>query len=330
MKTASQRTEKLLSSAVIWDNHGCMPLRADATFLPQLSRYRRAGFTVISLNIGFADMSWAEHVQILSFMRQWIALHPDEYRLLRTIEDVRRCKAEGKLGIAFDVEGMNPVQDELSFVQTFYELGVRWMLVAYNRNNCAGGGCLDVDPGLTPVGRAVIDEMERVGMVLCLSHCGTRTAAEALEYARNPPIFSHSNPAGDTPHARNISDDLIRACARKGGVVGLSGLGPMLGGDDKLVGRLVRQVRYMSDLVGPEHVGLGLDYVFDRAELEEYLRMKPDLLSLPQGSSGDLAMIEPEALDRLVDGLTQCHFTDTQIRGVLGENWLRVATQVWR
>src|SRR5690606_12704364 len=119
-----------------------------------------------------------------------------------------------------DIEGMCPVLEDVSLVQTFYELGVRWMLIAYNRNNAAGGGCLDTDDGLTARGRAIIDEMERVGMVLCLSHAGPRTVADALEYSRNPVIFSHSNPYGDTPHPRNVSDDLIRACARKGGVIG--------------------------------------------------------------------------------------------------------------
>jgi membrane dipeptidase len=78
------------------------------------------------------------------------------------------------------------------------------------RNNSAG--CLDKDAGLIVVGLAIIDEMQRVGVVLCLSHAGPRTVTEALEYSRNPVIFSHSNPYGDIPHARNISDELIRNC----------------------------------------------------------------------------------------------------------------------
>jgi membrane dipeptidase len=320
----------LLSAAVVWDNHGCMPLRADESFLPQLERYRKAGVTVASLNVGFAEMSWAAHLRVLSFMRRWIALHPDTYRLLSTVEDIRRCKADGKLGITFDIEGMCPVQGDLSLVQTFYELGVRWMLIAYNRNNDAGGGCLDNDGGLTQIGRSIIDEMERVGMVLCLSHAGARTVSEALEYANNPPIFSHSNPAGDVAHARNISDDVMRACARKGGVVGLSGFGPFLGTNVNLVPRLLRQLNYVIDLVGPEHVGLGLDFVFDSGELDDYVRQNPSLFpgDIPVG--GGLGMVAPEAMESIADGLARSNLTDTQIRGVLGENWLRVATAVWR
>jgi membrane dipeptidase len=311
----------------VWDNHGCMPLRADAGFLPQLERYREAGVNVVSLNVGFADISWEEHLRVLSFMRRWIAMRSDRYRLIHTVEDVRRCQTDSRLGISFDVEGMCPVQSNLSLVQTFYELGVRWMLIAYNKNNLAGGGCMDTDGGLTSTGRAVIDEMERVGMVLCLSHAGARTAAEALEYSHNPVIFSHSNPAGDTPHARNISDALIKACARKQGVVGLSGLGLFLGASTGLVERLLHQVKYLVDLVGPKHVGLGLDYAFDQEEVAGYVRANPALF--PPGLD-TMTMIEPEAMGAIAEGLARANLSEQDIRGILGENWLRIATQVWK
>ena len=308
-----------------------MPLRADASFLPQLERYRRAGVTVASINVGFAKIPWTEHLRVLSFMRQWVARRPESYRLIGTADDVHVCKREGKLGIVFDVEGMCPIEDNLSLVQTFYELGVRWMLIAYNNGNAAGGGCLDKeDPGLTASGRAIIDEMERVGMVLCLSHTGARTAAEALDYARNPVIFSHSNPYGETAQPRNISDDLIRACARKGGVVGLSGIGAFLGATERLVEKLLRQLRYVIDRVGPSHVGLSLDYAFDRAELDEFLRHNPTLFPPGLGTATGMPMLEPEAFREIAEGLARDNLTDEQIRGILGHNWLRIATQVWK
>jgi membrane dipeptidase len=275
-------------------------------------------------------MGWAEHMNVLSFMRRWIARRPESYRLVTTVDDIQRSRADGKLGICFDIEGMVPVQDDLHLVQTFYELGVRWMLIAYNRNNKAGGGCLDEDQGLTDTGRAIIDEMERVGMVLCLSHAGARTAAEALEYGHNPAIFSHSNPYGDTPHLRNVSDRLIRACAAKGGVFGLSGIGKFLGASDKPVERLLRQLRYVIDLVGPEHVGLGLDYVFDMSELETALRQNPSLFAPQTEATAARVAVEPEAMSTIAEGLARDNLTEAQIRAVLGENWLRIAARVWR
>jgi membrane dipeptidase len=307
-----------------------MPIRADARFLPQLERYRQAGVNVVSLNIGYADVPLEQHLKVLSFMRQWIAHRPEHYRLVSSAADVRRCKSDGRLGVVFDIEGMVPVQDDISMVQTFYELGVRWMLIAYNRNNRAGGGCLDEDGGLTAIGRAIIDEMERVGMVLCLSHAGARTVADALEYARRPVIFSHSNPLGDHAHPRNVSDELIRACANKGGVFGLSGIGKFLGESVEVVPGFLRQLRYVIDLVGPEHVGLGLDYVFDVSEIEEAVKRNPALFAAGTQTSAARATVAPEAMNEIAEALARTHLTDSQIRGVLGENWLRIASQVWR
>jgi membrane dipeptidase len=330
LQRGSLQTQQMLRSALVWDNHGCMPLRADASFLRQLERYRQAGVHVVSLNVGFADIPWFEQIKTLSFMRHWLALQPEVYQLISDIDDVLACKAHGRLGVVFDVEGMNPVQEKLSLVQTFYELGVRWMLIAYNRSNAAGGGCLDVDGGLTAVGRAIIDEMARVGMVLCLSHTGARTAAEALEYSRNPAIFSHSNPYGHNAHPRNVSDELMRACARKRGVIGLSGVGLFLGANHNLVELLLRQLRYVIDLVGAEHVGLGLDFVFDRGELDEHVRANPALFPPGLNLDAGMGMVEPEAIGSIVEGLARDNLTDAQIRGVLGGNWLRIATSVWR
>jgi Membrane dipeptidase (Peptidase family M19) len=184
-------------------------------------------------------------------------------------------------------------------VEIFYRLGVRWMLIAYNKNNKLGGGCMDDDTGLTAYGRHIIDEMERVGMVLCCTHVGHRTALEAMEYARNPVIFSHSNPSSVYPHVRNISDELLIACARSGGVVSINGVGLFLGAavagvGDNRTETLLRHIDYVVQLIGPEHVGWGLDYVFDVSELEEYVRKNPDKFPAGLGQSGSYRQVEPE------------------------------------
>ena len=247
-----------------------------------------------------------------------------------TVDDIHQCKRDGKLGVLFDIEGMCPVQDDTSFVQTFYELGVRWMLIAYNQNNRAGGGCLDDDCGLTDVGRSIIDEMERVGMVLCVSHTGAKTAAEALEYARNPVIFSHSNSSVVADHPRNISDDLMRACARKGGVIGINGIGPFLGSNENMVERFLQHVRHAVDLVGPEHVGISLDYVFDYSEMDAFIHDNPDLFPPGLSTQSGMQMVGPESMEEIAEGLARDKFSNKDIRGILGENWLRVASTVWR
>ena len=132
------------------------------------------------------------------------------------------------MAVTFDLEGMNALDGSVDMVSLYYALGVRQMLVAYNRNNQAGGGCHDTDAGLTAFGRAVISEMNRVGMLIDCSHCSYRTSMEAMELSRAPVIFSHSNARALHDHERNIRDEQARACAATGGVIGIVGLDAFL------------------------------------------------------------------------------------------------------
>lgn len=253
---------------VIWDNHVCAPLRPlDFSFLPMLERYRAAGFTTVSLNVGFGDQSAEDHLRMLASFRAWLAERPEHYALVSTADDVRRAAAEGRLGILFDVEGMAFLNGQLALIPLLYDLGVRWMSIAYNRNNDVGGGCQDEDGGLTAFGREVLAEAKRVGMVVCCSHTGHRTAREVMEATENPIIFSHSNASAVHPHFRNIGDDLIVKCARTGGVVGVNGIGMFLGANDNSTEALVRHIDHMVQLVGPAHVAIALDMCSMRRSL---------------------------------------------------------------
>jgi membrane dipeptidase len=246
------------------------------------------------------------------------------------VADIEAAKRDGKLAVCFDIEGGRAVEAHPGLVEIFYRLGVRWMLIAYTKNNRLGGGCQDEDTGLTAYGRRIIDEMQRVGMVLCCSHTGYRTAREAIEYSSNPVIFSHSNPRAVWDHPRNIPDDLMRACAATGGVVNLNGIGIFLGNNDNSTERLLEHIDYAVELIGAEHVGLGLDYVFDSAELDEYMRSRTDLFPPDKGYGSRLAMIEPERFPHIVEALLKRGYSETQVQGLLGHNNLRLAARVWR
>ncbi len=325
------RVQKLLSETLAWDNHACMPLRAgDETFLPQIERARAAGFDVVSVNIGFGEQSPQEHEAMLVWFVSWFQARADRYRLIAKPGDILLARQEGKLGVFFDVEGASGIGDDLRRIARYYELGVRWMLIAYNRQNLAGSGVYDeLDGGLTPFGRSMIGEMNRVGMTVCCSHTGERTAREALEASQQPVIFSHSNCAVIHPHPRNISDDLIRACAAQGGVVGINGIGDFLcaPGVD-LVEAYMRHLDHAVQLVGPEHVGISLDYVYDQQELLDYLtKMKH---TFPHGTRSEIRLVAPEALPSIVSRLIKMGYADADLALILGGNWLRIAEANWR
>jgi len=327
----SSPTRALIRRTLVWDNHACMPLRPDdPSFLDQLSRHRAAGASLVSLNIFMDRCSLESAILMLASFRHWVARRSDQYVLADTVADIEAAKASGKLAIVFDLEGGAGVVGHIGLVEVFYRLGVRWMLVAYNQNNALGGGCQDDDPGLSDYGRLVIREMERVGMVLCCSHTGYRTAREAIEFSANPVIFSHSNPRALLDHPRNIPDELILACARSGGVIGLNGFGMFLGAsDDNSTETAVRHIDYLASLVGADHVGLGLDYVFDAKEMDDDILARPDIYPPDKGYGAGLAMIEPERIPWIAEALLKRGYSDADVQGVLGHNHLRVARQVW-
>lgn len=323
----SARAQALLRGTLTWDNHACMPLDTNAPrFLPQLNRAKRAGCDVIALNVGYGASGVADHVATIARFRDWIARHPAELELVTTVDQLRPRSAEEPLGVFFDIEGMNALGDQPELVGLYYDLGVRWMLIAYNERNRAGSGCFDPnDGGLTKFGRTVIDEMARAGMMLCCSHTGPRTAHEAIDHSANPVIFSHSNAAAVFAHPRNIDDTLIRHCAARGGVIGLNGIGPFLGQGAALED-FRRHLDHLLETVGPSHISFGLDYVYDPHELAMIAASNPAF----RGHSKTIEMIEPERMPALVELLFDAGLSELEAGGVLGGNLLRVARQVWR
>lgn len=323
---------KLLRNSIVWDNHGCMPVGRphDTSFLPQLQRYRAAGITAVMLNVGFGDMGVEAHLRTLASIRHWVRLRPDDYLLLDTPDDIERAHASGRLAVGFDIEGANAVGDQLSLVSLYHDLGVRWMLLAYNNSNLAGGGCQGDDDGLTPFGRELVAEMERVGMQVCCSHTGHRTVRDVFEVATRPVIFSHSNPSAVHAHPRNIPDELIRACAATGGVVGINGIGHFLGANDNRSETFARHVDHVVQLVGPQHVALGLDYVFDTQELDDYLATMGHMFPAELGYQGGVRMVAPEQLEGIVAVLQGWGYRDEDLQAVLGGNLMRLARTVWK
>jgi membrane dipeptidase len=332
MAATSGNARALLRNSLVWDNHGCMPvMRAhDASFLPQLQRYRTAGVDAVMLNVGFGDMGIEDHIRTLAGMRHWLKQRPQDYLLIESADDIELARATGRLAVGFDIEGANALADQPSLVQLYYDLGVRWMLLAYNNNNRVGGGCQDDDKGLTDFGRVVIAEMERVGMLVCCSHTGHRTVRDVFAVATRPVIFSHSNPSALHAHRRNIPDDLIRACANTGGVVGINGIGNFLGNNDNSSETFARHVDYVVQLVGPQHVALGLDYVFDTQELDDYLEKMGNIFPAELGYQKGVLMVAPEQLEGIVQILLNWGYQDADIQAVLGGNLMRLARQVWK
>ena len=126
MNEPKMNARTLLRSSLVWDNHGCMPLRPlDDEFLPQLELYRSSGVDVAMINIGFGEQGIEEHIRMVAHLRRWIVARPDDFLLIETVDDIGRARATGRLAIGFDIEGANGIADQISLISLYYDLGVR-------------------------------------------------------------------------------------------------------------------------------------------------------------------------------------------------------------
>ena len=205
-------------------------------------------------------------------------------------------------------------------------------MLSYNAKNLVGDGCAErTDCGLSRWGIELIEEMNRVGMLVDGTHSGYRTTMEALEITDSPFIFSHSNAWSVFEHYRNIKDDQIKACASTGGVIGINGLGEFLDDHDATTQSMFKHIDYIANLVGPEYVGLGLDYVRDVDGFWDWVRYNDFMW--PKNEKQERTnsrFAQPEQVLELVDLMLNSGYSESDAKAILGGNFRRVCEQVWK
>lgn len=254
--------------------------------------------------------------------------HP--IRIVRCVDDIEVAKAQGQLAVVLHFQGADPIEDRLDYLDVFQASGVRVMQLTYNARNRLGDGCFEPsDAGLSKFGRKVIARMEHLSMVVDLAHAGACTALDAAAVASRPVVVTHANARRlfDTP--RNLPDEVIRAVAATGGVIGVCAVPFFLvRGRPATLGMLIDHAAYIADLVGARHVGLGLDFAEEDANDylyfgydERYVPAPPWIFPAGIAGHADAGNIAPALRSR--------GFNDAEIGGILGHNFLRVFRQVW-
>lgn len=312
--------------SVPWQDHGQRWLKDRA-----LGRYRENGVGFVSLTVAKDEQGVQETIRQIARERAMIQANEDKYVLISNVSDIIDARKSGKLAIAFNFQGTNPFARDLAMVETYHRLGVRHALLAYNLRNAVGSGCHErSDDGLSSFGITLIREMNRVGMLVDLAHTGSRTSLDAIEHSSAPVIISHAAARSVHDHPRNIDDERIRACAESGGVMGVTGTGLFLGSNEQLLDKFIQHIDHIVQLVGPGHVGFGLDFNYDMDAAVAGARSDPAKYPVAGGYANDgLKIIEPEHVPHITEALQKRGYSDDDVRAIAGLNWLRVASQVW-
>lgn len=296
------------------------------------ARFAAAGFSFVSITIAVDDADLADTIRLIARERRFFEARPDDYIMVETVADIERARHEGKLAVGFHFQGTGPVGRNLDLVALYYKLGIRHMLMAYNQKNLVGNGCHELsDDGLSRFGHSLIAEMNRVGMLVDVAHCGYRTSMQTIEASAAPVIVSHGNVAAIFEHPRCYRDDQIRAVAASRGVIGLTGLGIFMGDNDASVSTYVRSLDHVAQLVGPDHVGFGFDYIYDMPALVAFSKTMADRFPKEGGyTRDDAAQLEPEQVIEIVQELSRLGYSDGDIGKIVGGNWLRIMGEVWK
>lgn len=246
----------------------------------------------------------------------FISRYPDSFLHVDRPEDFARAKSGGKAGIILGLQNSEHFRT-VADVAFFYNLGQRVSQLTYNGRNALGAGCAaERDPGLTDYGASVVEEMNRIGMAVDISHTGDQTSLDAIALSKKPVLITHSNCRALNPHRRCKPDDMIRAMAARGGVMGITAIRSFVGGRERAtIEGVLDHFDHVTRIAGIEHVGVGSDNDVDGGRPPRHLDIA--------GLAG------PRRIFNLTEGLVRRGYTDSDIRLILGGNFERALSEIW-
>lgn len=299
--------------------------------------WRRQGYDALLIPQGFLDIRTLgplaqpmEHaMRVLARWNAFVAAHPDDLMLLTRPESFDQARSSGRIGFLVGTHCGGEIFREVDDVDVYHDVGLRHALLTcfgQNRLGTSADEGESRDGGLTRYGRAIIERMNRLGLVVDVSHSGPRTRREALEASAKPVLITHGNAAAVCPAARNNSDDMLRALAANGGVIGLMYWRPMVRLEEPVtVEHVLDHFDHVCQTIGPQHVGLGLETPmigFDACE--NSFGPAASVSYLKNVRSMDIPeLCGHDRIRTLVAGLLRRGYSDADITGILGGNFVR-------
>jgi membrane dipeptidase len=327
-----KRATELFQKAIVIE---CLTYAATLAHPEYIRETRDAGVTATHFTVlGLEDSM----LGALDHLAGWYEMvKQNDAIIARTADDIVRAKEEKRPCVIWGAQNAKPLEEDLKYVRILHALGLRIIQLAYDQPNYIGTGGSEPDSGITKFGRKVIEEMNRVGMLIDVSHCGDQTVMDAIKYSRDPIAITHANPRAMVNHPRNKTDEQMLALAEKGGVIGLVAWSPIA-----MVRKGVRPnledfldlTEYIVKLIGVDHVGIGLDLTphwdWDPDDYHRWIKQYPGLAPENIEDRNVEGLDHVSKVKNMARGLVARGYSDDDVLKVLGGNFLNLFRKVWK
>ena len=308
---------------------------------------KRSGITAVNATV--SEITGAERAFELTIknIAAWnyeFEQHPNVFMQVRRLDDIRAAKHARKVGVIFGFQDTVAYGDKIDRVELFHRLGVRIVQLTYNGSNLVGDGCLvPQDAGLKPYGRDVVAKLNELGALVDVSHVGWQTTRDAIAASRAPIAATHSGAAAVNNVPRNKPDDILRALANRGGVIGVFMMPFLRTSGQPNADDFLRHVAHCLNVCGEDHVGIGSDLSITPLELTpEFRRVHADFVKVRRergisapGEDENVFNYVPEfnsprRIELVADRLAAAGHSAARIEKIIGGNWLRLLGEVWK
>jgi microsomal dipeptidase-like Zn-dependent dipeptidase len=300
----------------------------------QFESLKKAKVNLVHVSVVY----WEDTNETFKVFKKWEKYFHENKDLIikiETVSDIKKAETEGKVGIILGWQNSAPINSDLELLECFFKQGLRVMQLTYNNQSDIATGCYEQnDSKITRFGKEVIKEMNRLGIAIDLSHINNESGLEAVELSKKPVCVSHSIPIFSKNSERNISTELMKAVASKGGILGLS-LYPLhvKNGSDCTLNEYCKLIEETVSVMGIDHVGIGSDLCTDHPDsVLQWMRCGKWLKVSEETDNYFKKAIWPKPMSwfkeigdihNLIDGMRKYGFKNEEIEKLMGLNWIR-------
>jgi len=322
-----------------------------------LDDVHKGGLTATNLTVCM-QRSFTDALKELMEHNHWAEKNSDRVAVVRKAADITRAKKAGKHGVIYGPQDSTFIEHSVDLLEVAYDHGLRAMQLTYNWQNEVGAGCREKkDAGITAFGERVVEKMNQLGALIDLSHTGDQTCWDAIEQSRDPVSFTHIIPRRSAPEKpggyaewatrstslwgsfveyskqRGKPDDMMQACAEKGGVIGVTPFFAKKAGKSTITDDTLDQMDETVDIVGVDHTGFGSDLEFPNSVTRGcFIWKNPDRIDVdyftPMDETWGYGWLEH--MPNLTMGLVARGYSDQETKKILGGNWVKLFKKVWR